>query len=383
MKLFPNIYSLNPEKSLTTRDLMVEKFSSPEKMEKENWFADMSLSLAERRAQVLKGSSIATLQVESAGPNDSIPEACLQRLLRRAGCLGEYKEVYDDMRGAVEILLNRIISAIPHACRASTQGVVCDDVLAGLSKCRLGCGLRMYPSSLYGFGGPRGFRYVWSSGIANVLHQVHPGLYLCGGAASVICYMLSEVLRTLLVLAAEAADPLLKFKCQQVMECTAGPKLDKGKLDPTCKVQIYVIKDGPVNGPDTGSKKVLTVDDVIQAIIVAVPGELRPHALQEGRKAVLRFRDRDDADLFKRSGLQFHPEHVALFAQRTEVPVQQLDIEACVLLTAVVEYFCAEILEVHLMLNLFSFHRFLIAFCCSCLEMSKKMALTVTISTML
>jgi hypothetical protein len=96
-KVFPNIYSLNTKKTLSTRDLLVEKFSSPEKMRNEIWFADTSLSLSARRAAVFRGACIAELQVGSAGPNDRgiIPEECLQRLLRRAGCLGEYREVYD------------------------------------------------------------------------------------------------------------------------------------------------------------------------------------------------------------------------------------------------------------------------------------------------
>ena len=112
--------------------------------------------------------------------------------------------------------------------------------------------------------------------------------------------MLSEVLHTLLVLAAEAADPLLNVECQKVMECTAGPRLDTGKLDPMYNVQIYVTEDGQASAPDTGSKTVLAADDIVQAIVIAVPGELRQHALKEGRKAVLKFRDGSNADLSKR-----------------------------------------------------------------------------------
>jgi hypothetical protein len=389
-KLFPKIHSLNSEKTLSTRELIVEKFSSPEQRSSAVWFADFSLSLAASRAEVISGSSAAALQAGNAEP-DAILESTLQRLLRRAGCLGECKEVYEELRSAIDLVLDRIISVIPHASISTPHGVVCDDVLASLSKLRHFPGVRMHPSSIYGFGGTRCFRYIWTRYIQKTMKQVHPGLRLGGGAASVICDMLSEALHTLLVLTAEFADPFLNAMCQEEMEFAAGPELDTGDLDPTYKVKIYVAEDGvyvaeaedaeidvaedadiyvaedaEARAPVPGPKVVLTVADT-QRALVALPGELMIHARSEGTKAVLKFRDSTlrYVLLHKKSGTQFHPEHIALFAQRTAVPVPSLDIEACVFLAAVVEYLCAEIVEVGTMLCFHLFHLQLIGCCCS------------------
>ncbi len=266
------------------------------------------------------------------------------------------------------MVLERIISAIPHALISTPQGVVCDDVLASLSKLRHLPGVRMHPSSIYGFGGTRCFRYIWSRYIHKVMKQVHPGLRLGGGAASVLCDMLSEALHTLLVLTAEFADPFLKAKCPIEMEFAAGPELDTGDLDPTYKVKIYDAEDGDetdAHAPDPGSRAVLTSRDTERALI-ALPGELLRHARYEGSKAIVKFRDSTlgNVKLREKSGLQFHPEHIALFAQRTAVPVPSLDIEACVHLATAVEYLCAEILEVSTT-RLHLFHLLLIRCFCS------------------
>ncbi len=97
-------------------------------------------------------------------------------------------------------------------------------------------------------------------------------------------------------------------------------------------------------------RKVLSYNDITGAMVLIIPGALYKHAISEGTKAILKVADKK-VNVQKSSGLTFSIARTrGLIAgkyrkKQTQSLGLQISRKASVFLTAVLEYICAEILE--------------------------------------
>jgi histone H2A len=213
---------------------------------------------------------------------------------------------------------------------------------------------------MFGFGGCKNVRHVWSDMVSKVLKQVHPDLEIDPKAMSVLndinTFILSEVMRS-------AADIPQMGRAGSAYQGQDGDEHDNRAF---C-VKVYQAGVPPLNEHSVklfsknGRTDVKDIPHEYEALAEPVwcvgyrtietvigrffPGELARHGISEGTKAIRRFAsEKGVATLCARAGLQFRPEVVALVAGRLAPNVSLFD-EAAVYLAATMEYITAELIE--------------------------------------
>lgn len=190
-------------------------------------------------------------------------------------------------------------------------------------------------------------------------------------AMSVVCDLLTFILKALLVKAFEVTqrnivptwvknpededdkDSRSKYKRELNAGAALGPVLSSEH-----KIVLYYSIDGPASLHE-GEEPYVEIENPVHSTcardiftatnLLLFHGKLAKLAVWEGTKAANRLTDTyfypNSHLLSTRAGLYFFPEHVALMADRL-FPGARLEETAVVCLTGVLEYLCAEILEV-------------------------------------
>jgi histone H2A len=236
---------------------------------------------------------------------------------------------------------------------------------------------------MLGFGGHLGIRYVWNDAIAAVSSQVHReikirispiGFSILNDICTDIVFRVLEVAMQLLCRlprSSGAADALTvenndeesenededededENLATHCFEMHAGAPSVTGDLDSS--QHIIFFGHPPTEDDEDGNdfdwkpleKPVMCLcsRDIHAAMLSLFPEQLAKHADTEGTRAVSKFSCNDAVGSLRvKAGLQFHPEHVALIANRLTGDCPMSD-GAAVYLCAVVEYMIAEVLE--------------------------------------
>ena len=287
------------------------------------------------------------------------------RILRRAGAVGDYNSISQELRDITGMFLEDMIrNAVAHSETFLKKVVTADDVLSA----------RPQGKRLLGFGGPFGIRHMWSTMICKVLKQVHPYTGIDHKALSVLNDANSVMLVELLNRAKEMACGSALYR--------ERPNAEDEKDDDSQAFGYKVVCAGPDSEPTSFTTKVYNakyddsgeftaVEDpgpiiryrfIENAVRMWFPGELAKHAVSEGTKAVTKFTSgvgygfpspddyvgrgpgRPFVSAESRAGLQNSPSNVALIASRVTGGFPMTE-AAAVYLAAVLEYITAEVLE--------------------------------------
>jgi len=237
--------------------------------------------------------------------------------------------------------------------------VSCDSVLLTMRAQALRLP-RLFPSTVYGYGGPHGMRFAFCPAIRKVLRQVHPDKDLSAMTYSIMHDLVSELLFRIVTAAASMCTAYLRLGHEDSYETVgAGPEGIEGSLSDDVTVRIYQFYDDDGDDPfyEEDEEKdleeeefdrncpVLSAYHIQKAVHHILPGELAKHAVSEATKAVtkaVKSGAGEMVDCFDAAGLVYRPEHAAYFAKRLGHHVTDT---GSVYLASVCEYITTEVLE--------------------------------------
>lgn len=291
----------------------------------------------------------------------------MARLYRRAGVLTEADYSFETMR---EAMLAFMEDAIVKAGGRSVKLLTVDTIIASRPK-----GL-----TAIGFGGAASVRCVWSSCVYRVLQTIHPMMKVAPKAMSVMNDLCTFALQKVMSVAKDLRNEQQRFEGNSSShvedsneegeedddrafwskEYNAGGSLHEGSglgdglnarlragLSGAYKVRLYQHKGCGCNEKCDKLAvpvAVITSQDVQLAVRQVMGKELAKHAISEATKAITKDYGIEKARLSSVAALDFDPEHVALISGRLvgDFPLSE---GAAVFAAAVLEYMCAEIVD--------------------------------------
>lgn len=295
-----------------------------------------------------------------------IHDGALQNVLRRAGVLLEEAAVYDALRGFASEYLESVLGyVVLHTEYRGSKVVMVEDVL------------KTKGVTMLGYGGPCGVRYTWNESIQNVLKQTNPRLEVVSAQVmSVFNDFASLILHKLLT---KALDFMSQERAREgpIDEDDDDDDLDDHDLDDPRATGFRDFNAGAWSDDPGAFSQAQTArlfcchmesdswpveftelekpvpciraKSILYAARSVFNGEFGKRALSKGCTARARFY-RCDSDqkaanksMGQKSWLIFHPEHVALVANR--MTTSPITVHAAVFLAAVVEYMIAELIK--------------------------------------
>lgn len=299
----------------------------------------------------------------SSEAKTSIHDGALQSVLRRAGVLLEEAAVYDALRGFVSEYLESVLgNAVLHSGYRRSEVVMIEDVL------------KTKGVTMLGYGGPCGVRYTWNESIQNVLKQTcrNPRHEVVSAQVmSVFNDFASLILHKLLTKALDFMtqertregpideddddDDLDDQRASGFRDFKAGAwSDDPGAFSQAQTARLICCHSESDSWPVEFTQlenpvPCIQARSIMYAARSVLFWELGKYAVNKGSEAHAWFYrcDSDEKAANKSMGqkslLHFHPEHVALVANRmTSSPIT---VEAAVFLAAVVEYMITELIE--------------------------------------
>jgi histone H4 len=98
---------------------------------------------------------------------EGLTRASIRGLLRRGGVAYESALIFEEIRGIAKVFMeNMLRDAILHAKYRSAKAVGIEDMLFS----------KPLGKTMFGFGGCKNVRHVWSDMVSKVLKQIHPKL---------------------------------------------------------------------------------------------------------------------------------------------------------------------------------------------------------------
>jgi len=266
----------------------------------------------------------------------------IDTLLRRAGVISASPLVYEEIRGILKVYLeNRVRDAVTNSEHRRSKQVMVSDIL---SSCKV-----------YGYGVPNVPIAVFADSIYKVLKEVHPNTMLSAKGLSVCNDYCADILVRVLNKAIElnsygmATEDDEEEDENRLHDVRKAFQVDVGSQ----QMETHMILEEASKNSDTSPLPEARIDSrmIQSAVRFILPGELAKHAVSEGVKAVTKFScntnkviDLSCVDFSKHAKLNFDVMTVSAIATKLHKGII-LTAGAAVYLTAVIEYMCAELLE--------------------------------------